>query len=109
MRNYGIPKKLVILTRKIYEGTVCKVIHEGLLSESYEVKIGVRQGCLLSPFLFIMAVDYSMKETTIRRITTGVQMTPWRQMGEFAGNIALLSNTWDQMQRAGESCKVYWS
>ena len=42
MRNYGIPEKLVTLTRKMYEGTVCKVIHEGQLNESFEIKTGVR-------------------------------------------------------------------
>ena len=100
MRNYGIPEKLVTLTRKMYEGTVCKVIHEGQLSESFEVKTGVRQGCLLSPFLFILAVDWLMKETITGR-RTGVQWTPWRQLEDldFADDIALLSHTCDQMQR----------
>ena len=34
MRNYGITEKLVTPTRKMYEGTVRKVIHEGQLGES---------------------------------------------------------------------------
>ena len=64
MRNYGIPEKIVNLTRKMYGRTVSKVIHEGQLSESFEVKTGVRQDCLLSPFLFILAVGWPMRETT---------------------------------------------
>ena len=54
MRNYGIPEKIVNLTRKMYGRTVSKVIHEGQLSESFEVKTGVRQDFLLSPFLIYL-------------------------------------------------------
>ena len=100
MRNYGIPEKIVNLTRKMYGRTVSKVIHEGQLSESFEVKIGVRQDFLLSPFLFILAVDWLMRETTAGR-RTGVQWTPRRQLEDldFADDIALLSHTCDQMQQ----------
>ena len=44
MRHYGIPEKLVNLVSKSYEGTSCQVCHEGQLSESFEIKTGVRQG-----------------------------------------------------------------
>ena len=69
------------------------------VSESFEVKTGARQGCLLSPFLFILAVDWLMKETTTGK-RTGVQWTPWRQLEDldFADDIVLLSHTCDQMQ-----------
>jgi hypothetical protein len=34
------------------------------LTESFDVKTGVKQGCLLSPFLFLLAIDYIMREST---------------------------------------------
>ena len=43
MRNYGIPEKIFNLTRKMYGRTVSKVIHEGQLSESFEMKTGVSE------------------------------------------------------------------
>ena len=78
MKNYETLEKLVTLTRKMYEGTVCKVIHEGHLIESFEVKTAVRQVFFLLLFLFILVVDWLMKEKTIgRRIRA--QWTPWRK------------------------------
>ena len=64
MANYGIPSKIISLVKNTYEGTNCRILHEGGLTESFSIKSGVRQGCLLSPFLFLLAVDWIMKETT---------------------------------------------
>ncbi len=38
-------------------------------TEAFEVSTGVRQGCLLLPFLFLLTIDWIMK------ITTGFQWT----------------------------------
>ena len=50
LRHYGVPKKLVNMTKNSYEGMSCRVIHEGQLTKNFEVRMGVRQGYLLSPF-----------------------------------------------------------
>ena len=57
LRHYGVPDKIISLTRCMYEDMSCKIAHAGQLSESLEVKTGVRQGCLLSPFLFLLLID----------------------------------------------------
>lgn len=33
-----------------------KVIHVQFLTEEFEIKIGVKQGCILSPFLFCLGI-----------------------------------------------------
>ena len=77
----------------------CKITHAGQLSESFEVKTGVRQGCLLSPFLFLLVIDWIMKTTTTGR-TNGIQWTLWTQLDDldFADDLALLSHNHSQMQ-----------
>ena len=74
-------------------------MHAGQLSKSFNVKMGVKQGCLLSPFLFLLAVDWIMKETT-KGERNGIQWTMWEQLDDldFADDIALLSHTHTQMQ-----------
>ena len=49
--------KFIAVIKNTYDGMSCKVLHEGALTDKIEVKTGVRQGCLLSPFLFLLAVD----------------------------------------------------
>jgi hypothetical protein len=69
------------------------------LSESFDVKTGVKQGCLLSPFLFLLAIDYIMRESTEGKRNV-IQWTMWQQLEDlnFADDIALISSTQQQMQ-----------
>ena len=67
LRHYGVPKKIISLIQCTFQDMSCKTAHTGQLSESFEVKIGVRQGCLLSPFLFLLVIDWIMKTTTTGR------------------------------------------
>ena len=68
------------------------------LSESFEVKTGARQGCLLSSFLFLLVIDWIMKTTTAGR-NNGIQWTLWTQLDDldFADDLALLSHNHSQM------------
>ena len=80
----------------------CRVVHGQHLTERFQVRTGVRQGCLLSPFLFLLAIDWIMKETT----SLGRNGIRWMLMGsrtqlndlDFADDLALLSSTRQQMQ-----------
>ena len=47
-----------------YEGMLCRGVHDGQLTKNFEIRTGVRQGCLLSPFVFILAIDWIMKTET---------------------------------------------
>ena len=64
LRHYGVPMKLVNMIKNSYKEMSCRVIHYGQLIKNVEIRTGVRQGCLLSPFLFILAIDWIMKTET---------------------------------------------
>ena len=49
LKYYSIPQNFITIIKNCYRGTACRIIHEGQLSENFEV----RQGCLLSPFSFV--------------------------------------------------------
>ena len=77
---------------------VCQVIHRGETTETFTVQTGVRQACLF-PFLFLLAVDWTMKETT-QDSRNGIQWTLCRTYWglDFADYLALLSCRYGQMQ-----------
>nr|KAG5703791.1 hypothetical protein BaRGS_009589 [Batillaria attramentaria] len=99
LRHYGVPGKIISLIQCTYQDMSCRIAHAGQLSESFEVKTGVRQGCLLSPFLFLLVIDWIMKTTTAGR-KNGIQWTLWTQLDDldFADDLALLSHSHSQMQ-----------
>lgn len=59
-----IPTQIQDIIKHTYQGMQCQVLHEGSPSEKFKVLTGVRQGCLLCPFLFHLCVDWILKQTT---------------------------------------------
>ena len=57
MRKNGIPDVLVRSVMSLYEKAKTRVRVDSELSEEFEVKVGMHQGSLLSPFLFAVVVD----------------------------------------------------
>ena len=99
LRHYGVPRVDISLIRCTYQDMSCRIAHAGQLSESFEVKTGVRQGCQLSPFLFLLVIDWIMQITTTGT-NNDIQWTIWMQLDDlnFADDLALLSHNHSQMQ-----------
>ncbi|KAI0209386.1 Secreted RxLR effector protein 78, partial [Lamellibrachia satsuma] len=102
LRHYGLPTKFVTLIKNMYEGFTGHVIFNGQVSEDFQIGTGVRQGCLLSPLLFLIAIDWTMKRSTEHR--TGIQWNLFSQLEDldFADDLALLSETHKHMQQKTE-------
>lgn len=99
LRHYGIPNKIVEIIKMLYSDFSAKVICGNDLTDSFGVKTGVKQGCVLSPFLFLLGIDWIMKQTTddARR---GLRLTIFRSLEDldFADDIVLLSQKQTDMQ-----------
>ena len=100
MKAYGIPAKIVRIIQLLYQERECAVLYSRQTSEIFKVETGVQQGCVMSGFLFLLAVDWIMCETT-KQVNIGIR---WRFMDrledlDFADDIALISTTQNQMQK----------
>lgn len=61
LRHYGIPEKIVQSIKVIYNNSRSSVIVEGRSSKEFDVTTGVLQGDTLAPLLFVIVIDYVMK------------------------------------------------
>src|SRR3989441_1602792 len=57
LRHVGVEKWMVNVIKSLYEGVTTAVKRNGEESESFEVKVGVHQGSVLSPILFNIAMQ----------------------------------------------------
>jgi len=97
MRHYGVPQKVVSLIALFYERFECGVIVGHSISDFFGIKTGVRQGCILSPLLFLVLIDYVMRITN-DGLSGGVRWrtfpkTEYLEDLDFADDLALLACT----------------
>ena len=64
LRHYGIPSKLVNVIKMLYSDFRSQVICHTALTDAFSVTTGVKQGCILSYFLFILGIDWVLKQVT---------------------------------------------
>ena len=101
LRHYGIPEKIVHAIRTLYENSTSKVLVDGKTSAEFKTTTGVLQGDVLAPFLFIIVIDYVMRNsegsygfvTHLKEITRTRIDKPDQKLNDldYADDIALLS------------------
>ena len=62
LRVYGVHAKLVELLEDLHKGTQAAVRMGGSMSEWFDVRGRVRQGCVISPLLFNIYMDFVVKQ-----------------------------------------------
>ncbi len=99
MKKYGIPSKWrIAIVKALFKDFQCVVIDKGETTEWFPVVTRVKQGCCMSGFLFIMKIDWVVRQTEENK-KTGIRwnFTVLEDL-DFADDIALLSSTFDQLQ-----------
>ena len=109
LRAYGIPPKLLQAIRGMYTNTEAKVVTPDGETEEFDIKAGVLQGDTLAPFLFVIVLDYALRQAiTGTEDELGFTITPRRSRRvpakvitdlDFADDICLLSNEIQQAQQ----------
>ncbi|CAH8459438.1 unnamed protein product [Dicrocoelium dendriticum] len=91
----GVPEKYVNIIQALYARSTGRVMVYGKLPPPFNISIGVRQGCMLSPFLFNFAVDEVMEIAFTRHDLEGVELLPGERLLdlEYADDIALICDS----------------
>ena len=99
VQSYGVPPKIIALIKMFYHQFECSVITNGNLTDWFPVGSGVRQGCIISPILFLIAIDWTMRKTTSDK-PRGIQWTLFTQLEdlEYADDLAILSTNHTHLQ-----------
>ena len=119
LRAYGIPPNLLRAIERMYTGTKAKVISPDGETEMFDITAGVLQGDTLAPFLFVIVLDYAMRQAISgREEELGFTIHPRKSRRhpktvltdlDFADDIALLSDEIEQAQelllRVEKECK----
>ena len=112
LKNRGLPEKLISLIRESYNQFQCRVLHDGQQTEPFTTASGVRQGCLLSPLIFLIVLD----EVLIKTVEGKARGITWKLTRtledlDYADDICLLAHKQSDMQHkvndlVNESTKV---
>ena len=58
LQSYGIPEMFARITRIWYDNSESLVIYKGSISNWFKVTTGVKQGCVMSGFVFIYVLSH---------------------------------------------------
>ena len=94
LQEMGIPDHLTCLLRNLYAGQEATVRTGHGTTHWFQIGKGIRQGCILSPYLFNLCAEYIMRKAGLEEaqvdsrlpgeisITSDMQMTPplWQKV-----------------------------
>ena len=69
----GIPDHLICLLRNLYAGWEATV-RTGHGTDWFQIRKGVHQGCILSPCLFTLYVEYIMRNVGLNEAQGGIKI-----------------------------------
>lgn len=109
LRAYGIPDQIVNAISKLYESTRAKVLSPDGETDYFEIIAGVLQGDTLAPYLFVITIDFIMRNAIGNKAEElGFTVHPKKSRRipavvvtdlDFADDIALLSNDIEQAKK----------
>ena len=75
LQEMGIPDHLTCLLRNLYAGLEATVRTGHGTTDWFQIGKGVRQGCILSPWLFNLYAEYIMRNAGLEETQAGIKIT----------------------------------
>ena len=101
MKEMGIPDHLTCLLRNLYAGQEATVRSRRGTTDWFQIGKGVRRGCILSPCLFNLYVEYIMRNTGLDEAQAGIKIS-WRNINNlrYADDTTLTAESQEELKRA---------
>ncbi len=101
---YGVGRQLLEGIKSFYENASATVLVNGELSESFSVEVGVRQGCIMSPWLFNIYMDGCIRDMKVKVWDLGARLNVRGVQqplvaGLYADDIVMLTESEGMLQR----------
>lgn len=97
---YGIPDRYVRVISALYMNNMAAVKIEGEVSAWFSVESGVKQGCVLSPFIWIILMDYVLRRTVKRCKDIGLSWNGKLLTDlDYADDLGLLGKSVDELNK----------
>ena len=84
----GIPDHLTCLLRNLYAGQEATVRTGHGTTDCFQIGKGVRQSCILSPYLFNLYAEYIMRNSGLEEALAGIKIA-----GRNIGNLRYADDT----------------
>ena len=100
LRSYGFGASLIKWVKTLYSHTESCILNNGWASNFFEIQRGVRQGCPLSPYLFILSAE--VLATAIRKNTNikGISINDVEiKLSQYADDTTLILDGSDESLR----------
>ena len=109
MAALGIPDKIIAILKSLYNGSQSWVRVYGELSRSFEIKTGVKQGCIISPCLFNIILDWVLAKAL--RGCNGVLVSNDLSITDlgYADDLAYLGESESDIQKFLDNLHTYGS
>ena len=95
----GIPDHLTRLLRKLYAGQEATVRTRHGPTDWFQIGKGVRQGCILSPYLFNLYAEYIIRNVGLDKAQAGIK-TAWRNINNlrYADDTTLMAESDEELE-----------
>ena len=88
LKEMGVPDHLTCLLRNLYTGQEATVRTGHGTTDWFQIRKGVRQGCILSPCLFNFYAEYIMRSTGLEEAQAGIKIA-----GRNSNNLRYANDT----------------
>ncbi|XP_065319948.1 uncharacterized protein LOC135927702 [Gordionus sp. m RMFG-2023] len=96
LEEVNTPTSLVKILKNIYNDYSIQIIHAGHKSTKIPVKIGLKQGCVLSPLLFNFITNYIIKRVT-KQCLAQIPIVKFNILA-FADDICIIGDSISHLQ-----------